>query len=355
MFNFNLSSLNSYIGYFSNDYINILIIFIVLIGRNLIAKIILFFLKKIFQIDKNKYSQNLAISLIKPLKLVSVNISLMILFFTLIDKSFSTYIIKLNKTLFIIIIFWIFLILLNPLINSLISNKKIAPLSLLNWISNSLKYIIIVIAIIIILEIWGIKVAPIVAGMGLFGIAVALGAQDLFKNLISGILIILENKFKQGDFIEITEKLEGTVENIGFRSTTIRKFDTSLISVPNYIFAEKPFINFSKRNYRRINSKICLTYNTTTQQLKNISSQIRDYIYNSDEFVINDQYACTIRVDSFSESSIDLFMYCYTNTNDWSKYLEIKENLSFEIKKIVEENNSSFAFPTRTIYTEINN
>ena len=71
--------------------------------------------------------------------------------------------------------------------------------------------------------------------MGLFGIAVALGARDLFKNLISGILIILENKFKQGDFIEITEKLEGTVENIGFRSTTIRKFDTSLISVPNFL------------------------------------------------------------------------------------------------------------------------
>ena len=98
------------------------------------------------------------------------------------------------------------------------------------WLIKSIKYLIIFLGIVAVLEIWGIKIGPIIAGLGLFGVAVALGAQDLFKNLISGILIITEKRFNLGDVIELKEKVTGTVEHIGFRSTSIRQFDSTSFS-----------------------------------------------------------------------------------------------------------------------------
>ena len=107
--------------------------------------------------------------------------------------------------------------------------------------------------------------------------AVALGSQDLFKNLISGILIIMERNFEIDDIIEIPGKALGTVEHIGFRSTLIKQFDTTVISLPNYVFSDSAIINFSKRKYRRIKWTIGLVYETSTEQLKNICLDIEKY------------------------------------------------------------------------------
>src|SRR5690606_24926556 len=102
-----------------------------------------------------------------------------------------------------------------------------------------------------ILEIWGIKVAPILAGFGLLGVAVALGAQDLFKNLIAGLLILSEKRFSIGDWVRVKDLVEGTVESIGFRSTVIRRFDLSPVYVPNTMLSDNAVINFSNMIFRR--------------------------------------------------------------------------------------------------------
>ena len=83
----------------------------------------------------------------------------------------------------------------------------------------------LVLGTVAILELWGIRVGPVIAGLGLFGVAVALGAQDLFKNLISGIMILMEKRFTVGDVILVSGEVEGVVEQIGFRSTLVRRFD----------------------------------------------------------------------------------------------------------------------------------
>ena len=120
------------------------------------------------------------------------------------------------------------------------------------------------------LELWGIKIGPIIAGLGLFGVAVALGAQDLFKNLISGILVLVERRFQVGDWIFVEDVIEGTVESIGFRSTVVRRFDKSLATIPNFQFAEKAVINNSQITNRRISWVIGLEYRTTSKQLTDI-------------------------------------------------------------------------------------
>ena len=162
--------------------------------------------------------------------------------------------------------------------------KKNLTTALVDWTLKGLKVIVIILAIVAILELWGIKVGPVIAGLGLFGVAVALGAQDLFKNLISGIMILMERRFMIGDVIHVSGEAEGTVEQIGFRSTLIRQFDSNIVTVPNFKFAEQSVTNFSRRIHRRIKWIIGLEYKTTIEQLKNIRNNVKNYIDNNDLF-----------------------------------------------------------------------
>ena len=213
---------------------------------------------------------------------------------------------------------------------------------------------IIFLGIVAVLEVWGIKIGPVIAGLGLFGVAVALGAQDLFKNLISGIMILLEKRFQLGDVINVPGHTEGTVEHIGFRSTLIRKFDSTPITIPNYIFAEAPILNYTNRRFRRINWTIGLEYSSTLDQIKRLTDFISSYLKDNDSFIVNNDYKSYVRLERFNDSSIDILIICFTSTKDWEKYLEIKEELALKIKENVEKIGLNFAFPSRTIYLEKN-
>ena len=126
----------------------------------------------------------------------------------------------------------------------------------------------------------------VVYGLGLFGVAVALGAQDLFKNLISGILVLVEKRFKIGDWIYVDGIIEGVVERIGFRSTVIRKFDKSIATIPNASFAENAVVNITETTNWRISWIITLQYSSTIDQLKNIRDQIEKFITTNKDFKI---------------------------------------------------------------------
>jgi MscS family membrane protein len=221
---------------------------------------------------------------------------------------------------------------------------------LIGWIIKSLKILIFILGLAAVLELWGIKIGPIIAGLGLFGVAVALGAQDLFKNLISGILVLVEKRFKIGDWISVEGIIEGIVEKIGFRSTTIRKFDKSLAIIPNFQFAENAVVNVSETTNWLISWIITLQYDTTVDQLKTIRNEIEGYISKSEDFDTN--VGVAVRIDKFSDSSIDMYVRGFTKTDSWNEMLSVKERLAIEIKQIVENNNASFAFPSQSIYIE---
>ena len=221
---------------------------------------------------------------------------------------------------------------------------------LVGWIIKSLKILIFILGLAAVLELWGIKIGPIIAGLGLFGVAVALGAQDLFKNLISGILVLVEKRFKIGDWILVEGIIEGIVEKIGFRSTVLRKFDKSLAIIPNFQFAENAVINISETTNWRIDWAITLQYDTTVEQLKKIRDEVENHIKKSDDF--DNTVGVAVRVEKFSDSSIDMRVRCFTTSNSFSTWLEVKERLVIEIKQIVEGNEASFAFPSQSIYVE---
>ena len=330
------------------------IIFSLLI-RGIFAKLIVLKLKKIVLKTSTEIDDSLYDALIPPFKLLPIVLAFLAatLYFE-IDSTLGLYFQKINNTLATIFVFWLIHQSLIPFSNIFSKLEKILTKALVLWIVRSMKYLIIFLGIVAVLEVWGIKIGPVIAGLGLFGVAVALGAQDLFKNLISGIMILLEKRFNLGDVISVPGHTEGTVEHIGFRSTLIRKFDSTPITIPNYIFAEAPILNYTNRTNRRINWIIGLEYSSTLDQIKNLTEFLKKYLINSDDFIVNDNYKAFVRLDKFNDSSIDILIYCFASTNDWEKFLEIKENLAIEIKKKVEELNLSFAFPSQSIYIEKN-
>jgi MscS family membrane protein len=327
------------------------IFFIFLIFRGLISRLVIKKLEIISKRTTNKLDDSFVKSMLGPARFLPIVLGV---FFASYYMSFSdetrSFVDNINRTLITILIFWIIHQIIEPVSYILSGLDKIFTRELIGWILKSLKILILILGAAAVLELWGIKIGPIIAGLGLFGVAVALGAQDLFKNLISGILVLVEKRFKMGDWIQVEGVIEGVAEKIGFRSTTIRKFDKSLAIIPNFQFAENAVINLSQTTNWRIRWSITLQYNTTVDQLKKVREEIERYINESEDFNIN--LGVAVRIEKFSDSSIDLLVRCFTASDSWTNWLEVKERLAIEIKQIVENNGASFAFPSQSIYVE---
>jgi MscS family membrane protein len=331
--------------------IGIGIFFIFLIFRGLISKLIIKKLEIISKRTTNKLDDTFVHALEGPARFLPIVLGFFIASYYMTFSSDGREIVDtINRTLITILIFWVIHQIIEPISYILSGLDKLLTRELIGWILKSLKILIFILGLAAVLELWGIKIGPIIAGLGLFGVAVALGAQDLFKNLISGILVLVEKRFKIGDWIAVEGIIEGTVENIGFRSTSIRKFDKSLAIIPNFQFAENAVVNVSETSNWRIRWIITLQYDSTIDQLKKVREEIENYINSSDDF--NQSAGVAVRIEKFSDSSIDLLVRCFTNSNSWSNSLEVKERLAIEIKQIVEKNGASFAFPSQSIYIE---
>ena len=322
-----------------------------LIFRGLISRLIIKKLEIISKRTTNKLDDTFVTSMMGPARFLPIVLGV---FFASYYMSFSDdmrdFVDNLNRTLITILIFWIIHQIIEPISYILSGLDKILTRELIGWIIKSLKILIFILGAAAVLELWGIKIGPIIAGLGLFGVAVALGAQDLFKNLISGILVLVEKRFRMGDWIRVDGIIEGVVEKIGFRSTVIRKFDKSLAIIPNFQFAENAVINVSQTTNWLISWIITLQYDTTVDQLKTIRNQIEEHINKSEDF--DQSIGVAVRVDKFADSSIDMYVRCFSKTNSWNEWLKVKENLALSIKQIVETNKASFAFPSQSIYVE---
>ena len=327
------------------------IFLIFLLFRGLISKVIIRRLEAIAKRTTNKLDDTFVQAMKGPARFLPIVIGFFIASYYLeFSPESQAFIDDVNKTLITILIFWLLHQFIQPVAYLLGGLEKILTRELINWIIKAFKILIIILGAAAVLELWGIKIGPIIAGLGLVGVAVALGAQDLFKNLISGILVLVEKRFKVGDWILVENIIEGIVESIGFRSTVIRKFDKSLAIIPNFYFAENAVINVSATTNWIISWVITLQYNTTVEQLKKVRDEIEKYITTHKDYKTSLGHA--VRVDKFSDSSIDMYIRCFTVTDDWDEWLKVKERLAIEIKQIIEKNNASFAFPSQSIYVE---
>lgn len=219
---------------------------------------------------------------------------------------------------------------------------------LIPFLSKILKFIIIVLAVSVILQEWEYDINGFIAGLGLGGLAFALAAQQTLSNIFAGIVIITDKPFSIGDWI-LTPSVEGTVEDINFRSTKIRTFAQAVVTVPNATLANEPITNWSRMGKRRVTFHLGLTYSTPPEKLEKCLTEIREMLHNHsgihpDTILVN--------FDSFGDSSLDILLYFFTRTTDWGELLRIKEDVNLKIMSILEKEGVSVAFPRTAVYFE---
>lgn len=344
-------------GVFGVDLGKILIaigIFVVFMAiRRLFTWAVLNRLDRYAQRSDTKIDDKAVAALRPPVRFVPV---VMGVFFALsyleLDGQVDRFATNFVRSLIIFTLFWAFFRLVTPLSFLLGRLERVFTSAMVDWLVKAIKALVAFLGAATILEVWGIEIGPILAGLGLFGVAVALGAQDLFKNLIAGILILVEKRFSIGEWVKVEGIVEGIVESIGFRSTFIRRFDLAPVFVPNAQLSDSSITNFSRMTYRRIYWLVGVEYRTDSDTIFRIRERIEKYILETDDFVEPEKASTFVRLDSFNASSIDIMLYCFTKTKVWGEWLQIKEQLAFEIKKIVEEEGAAFAFPSTSLYVE---
>lgn len=217
---------------------------------------------------------------------------------------------------------------------------------LVPFLSKCLKVILILIAFTIIAEEWNYDINGLIAGLGLGGLAFALAAKDSLANIFAGIVIILDKPFSIGDWIK-TSSVEGTVEEMGFRSTKIKTSAQALVTVPNSTLANEAITNWSKMGKRRVNFELGIAYNTAREKLEKCITRIKEMLQQHPGI---HQETIFVGFDNFGENSLNIYIYFFTITTVWGEFMQVKEEVNFKIMQILEEEGVSIAFPSRDLY-----
>ena len=213
-----------------------------------------------------------------------------------------------------------------------------------------LRVIIVTIGIFMILGVvFKVDVAALIAGLGIGGLALALAAKESLENLLSSFFIFFDKPFLIGDLVEVNGVV-GSVEKIGFRSTRLRTLEKSYLTLPNRQMIDNTLDNLSMRTFRRVSFTVGVTYDSTEEQIKSIVKGIQDLV---DEHPNTNQDG-EVHFTEFGASSLDIMVLYYIDTMDWSVFLRIKEEINYEIMRIVNDNGADFAFPTQTLIVENN-
>ncbi len=200
----------------------------------------------------------------------------------------------------------------------------------------------------LVLQNMGYSVTGLLAGLGLGGAALALASKDTLANIFGAMVIFVDRPFTVGDWVEVGD-VEGTVEEVGLRTTRVRTFANSLITLPNAQLTTTHINNWSRMEKRRISMHIGLTYSTTPGQMEQAVEAIRKTI-REDENIHSDFFL--VNFDKFGPSSLDIFIYCFTKRVEWAEFLKAKEKLMLSIMREMDGLGLSFAFPTQTLHIE---
>jgi len=222
---------------------------------------------------------------------------------------------------------------------------------LIPFLTEILRIIIVTLGIFITLgAVFKVDIGALIAGLGIGGLALALAAKESLENLLASFIIFFDKPFMIGDLVSVNGVV-GTVEKIGFRSTRLRTLEKSYLTLPNRQMIDNTLDNLSLRTFRRVSFNIGLTYSSTEEQLKNIVSDIQKLV---DEHPNTNQDG-EIHFTEFGGSSLDIMVLYYIDTMDWGVFLRVKEEINFEIMRIVQHHGADFAFPSQSVYIEKNN
>jgi MscS family membrane protein len=218
--------------------------------------------------------------------------------------------------------------------------------SLVPLLRTSMRLFVTAVGILFVLQNLDVNVSSLIAGLGLGGLAIALAAQDTVRNVLGGATIFADKPFEVGDWV-VVDGVEGTVETVGFRSTRVRTFYNSLVSVPNGNLMNSGIDNMGARRWRRYKTTLGVGYHTTPDQMQAFVEGIRAIIRASPG-MRQDYYI--VEFHGFGATSLDVMVYCFMDAVDWNEELRTRHVLNLDIMRLAESLQVDFAFPTQTLH-----
>ena len=206
----------------------------------------------------------------------------------------------------------------------------------------------VVVAFLLIAQSQGYSITTLIAGLGLGGLAIALAAQDTLANVLGSLAIVGDRPFQVGDWV-LVDGYEGTVERVGLRSTRVRTFYDSVVSVPNSKVVNSIVDNMGQRKYRRMKHMLALRYDTDPDRIQAFVEGVRGLILKNPA-MRHDYFE--IHLNRFADSSVDVLVYCFFRVPDWHEELSERHNFLLSILRLAKEIGVDFAFPTRTLSLE---
>ncbi|MCF6282896.1 MAG: mechanosensitive ion channel family protein [Candidatus Polarisedimenticolaceae bacterium] len=210
----------------------------------------------------------------------------------------------------------------------------------------TMKVFVTIIGTVFIADNMNINVSSLLAGLGLGGLAFALAAKDVIQNLFGSITVLLDRTYHVGDWVIIGDN-EGTVEHIGFRSTKLRTFYNSVVTLPNATMITASVDNMGERRFRRMKSMLGLSYDTKPEMVEAFCEGVRELV-RIHPYMRKDYYH--VYFNGFGASSLDILVYVFWETPDWSTELRERHRFLLDIHRLAEKLGIEFAFPTQTLY-----
>ena len=310
--------------------------------------------------------------LIYSLYLLSIQISVYIL---IKDPALIAKIVPWINTTYMALFTWgLYAIINNSISNyaqTLLETYPNVRKEMIVFILKVVKVILVLVVILFLFTQLGIDIKAIAASLGVGGIAIALASKDTLTNFFGSLSIMTDNSFSQGDWIK-TGDIEGIVVDIRMRTTRIRTFDNGMITVPNSHLANIHITNWSKRKIgRRISMKIGITYESKMEDIVNLKTDIKQMLENHPRIATEKNSKVSrglgfeaiekealqgimrtllVYVDEYSNSSINIMVYCFGKNPAWEEWLKTKEDVIVKISELVKKNNCEFAYPTQTLW-----
>lgn len=266
------------------------------------------------------------------------------------SKNIDEFVLKVYRGASMITFAWAIVSLSDALMEELtrkLKGKESALTGFLPLIRRAVKVFIILVGGLVVIDNLGFDVTGALATLGIGGAAVAIASRDTVANLFGSLNIVLDRPFKIGDWIEVDNVVNGDVVGIGLRSTKIRTFMATIVSIPNGELANKAINNWSQMPKRRVKQTLCINYHTPADVLKLIVEDIRKMLGSHPE--INQEFLL-VNFTDFGQNALEILVYYFTKTTNWVQYLAVREDINLRMIKIVQSHGTAIALPSRTLY-----
>lgn len=329
------------------------ILLLTLVARKLVIMVCSSWLERLARRTAWKFDDKLFPALSGPVGWMVLVIGLFLAVSVLsLPEAADLFVLRLFQASTLTIAFWGVLRFIDLLAESFVDvarEREMGVYHFIPLIKKAARVFLMIIAAILVVQNLGYNVGSLLAGLGIGGLAIALAAQESLGNFFGSVSIVADRPFKVGDWIQVGSRVDGDVEEIGLRSTKVRTWSKTLMSIPNKVMANEIVENWSKMPKRRVKQYVGVTYSTSPENMEGLVEDIRQLL-REDEGV--HQEFILVNFTDFGESALEILVYYFTKTTRWLDHMDVRQRINLKIMKAVAARGSSIAFPTRTLHLD---